>query len=230
MNAELKRINVTKFPIECNCACHRGKCNHTSSPCHELYRYVEIWQLTLPDGQVFTFEHSYIYDSYKQYREVFNFNIDELLTQQGFKVFKYDTHRSDFYSYSERTSFVVKPIRNCFILEDVPKLISRAPWFSHTESASIYSDYLIIPPSADEAEWEVTEFGSSNVPHSYDVLEEDPDTGEKFITLAQCWGRREWWRTTRYYYYNGQLHAEEIASHWECDGSCSYDDSEGGEN
>jgi len=221
MKAELKRVDVVKIPLECNCACHRGRCNHTSSPCHELYRFVERWQLTLPDGQVFTFEHEYVYDSHRHYREVFNFEVDKLLSQQGFKVFEYKNRRSDFYSYSERSSFVVKPIRNCYIIEDVPKLISRAPWFSHTESASIYSDYVIVPPSANEAEWEVTEFGSSNVPHSYPVLEEDPDTGEKFVVLAQCWGRREWWRTVRCRFRDGKVDEEVIEEKWKCDGSCS---------
>jgi len=222
MAAKLERVKSVKSALPCDCDCHTGKCNHTSTPCHELYEYRETWQLTLP-GQTFTFEHSYVYDNYKHHHEVFNFDIEKLLTQRGFKVFKYNTQSSDFYSYSERTSFVVKPIRNCYVIENVPHLISRAPWFSHTQSTSVYSHYLIIPPHANEAEWEVTEFGSSNVPHSYDILVEDPETGEKFVMLAQCWGHQEWWRTTRFYYKDGQLYEEDVASHWKCDGPCSYD-------
>jgi hypothetical protein len=222
MKATLEKIKSVKINLPCDCPCHRGKCNHTASPCHAYFKVYSEYKLTLPDQNSCILRHEYTYDSHRVSFEQFP-DIKELLEQHGYRVFRYINKRSDFYSYSERRSHSIKPVKNCYLLEDVPHFFRQAPWYSHTDSVSEFADYIIVPPGVDEAEWEITEFGSSNVPHSYPVLEEDPDTGEKFVVLAQCWGRREWWRTVRYRFREGRVEEEVIDEQWKCDGCCGDD-------
>jgi hypothetical protein len=216
---KLERISIQKTPLSCSCLCHTGKCNHTSSPCHEKYLITETYRLILPDRPPIQFDHEYVYDNYKTCVETFD--IENLLSK-SFKVFKYVNHDSDFYSYYNRTTYVIKNLKNCYSLENVPHLFRRpAIYTSHSDSISEFATYVLVPFDITEAEWTVTRHEITNVPHNYEITMEDPKTGEKYIELGQCWGRKEEWITERYYYKDGKITSIIINFSSKCTGSCS---------
>jgi hypothetical protein len=215
----IKCVDRKSVKTECNCDCCQGRCNHAATPCHRPYEVVERWEITLPNGETLSKSLSYMDDDWKRcVRPGVAEIVIQALEQNGYRVFKYENSRSDFYYYSKGKECVVSPLRgDIYVVSQIKGHSARGPWFGHTDVLDTSYTLVVVPPHVTEAEWEVVEWGWSNVPHNVDVLVRDEETGEEYVALEQCWCRREWRIVERVVYHDGKVSSEVVESWEKCE-------------
>jgi len=212
-------VSRQSIKAACDCACCQGRCNHTATPCHNPQEVTEIWELLLPSGEILYQSLSYMDDDWKRcVRPGVAGIVIQALEQNGYRVFKYENSRSDFYYYSERKECVVSPLRgDIYVVSQIKGHSARGPWFGHTDALDTSYTLVVVPPHVTEAEWEVVEWGRSNVPHNVDVLVRDEETGEEYVAQEQCWCYREWRKRLIYRYRDGKVESEVIEGWEKCE-------------
>ena len=210
----IKCVDRKSVKTECNCDCCQGRCNHAATPCHRPYEVVERWEITLPNGETLSKSLSFRDDDWK-HRVVPGIAgfVREALEERGYRVFEYRDICNDFYYYSTTTWHDITPIRGDVWVMSADGIRARGPWFGPTNALDETVKFVIVPPSVEEAEWEVVEWGQSNVPHNVEVEVED-ENGETYIMLEQCWCRREWRLRERVVFRRGEVISEVLES-WE---------------
>ena len=148
---ELKLVGVSREKLECDCYCHKGKCNHVSTPCHkDEYIVKEKWMLVVGENN-YTFEREYKTGggnwSYTEIPPIISpYTLSDIIEKIGGKVISYENSTMRFYHYREERSFWV--IKKEGEIKEINFSSKRSePWYSnHDDSHNTETTCFIFLP------------------------------------------------------------------------------------
>jgi len=135
---ELKLVEVSKEKVECDCYCHKGKCNHVSTSCHkDEYVIKERWLLVVGENK-YEFEREYKKGDNWSYIEIppviDPYTLSDIIKKVGGRLVCLQNSVTNFYHYRKEELFRV--IKKEGEIKEISFSSSRQePWYSNHDNS-----------------------------------------------------------------------------------------------